>query len=406
MKGSKERSLLAALDVGTSKICCLIAEKREEELTVLGVGLSPARGLRKGVVINIEEAGEGIRQARQEAEAQAYEEIREVITGIAGSHIQSRESPGVIALKEGEVRPEDVERVLEAARAVTLSEDRIILHVLPQEYSVDRQSGILHPVGMSGVRLEARALLVEASASAVQNLLKCVNWAGLEVSAVVLQALASAEAVLTPEEKELGVALIDFGGGTTDIAVFAEGSLRYTASVPVGGDLLTTDLTVGLKAPRAAAERIKETHGVCLPELVENDETLEVPSLGQKPPRRISRRILAEILEPRVQELLEILNTNLEHSGLKGRLSAGVVITGGSALLAGLPEFAEQIFELPVRIGYPVRLSGLGEEVNHPRLSTAVGLLLYADRYLNVSSEKTSSQGLMAKFKKILGLGG
>ncbi|WP_297058947.1 cell division protein FtsA, partial [Thermosulfurimonas sp.] len=302
--------------------------------------------------------------------------------------------------------PEDVERVLEAARAVTLSEDRIILHVLPQEYSVDRQSGILHPVGMSGVRLEARALLVEASASAVQNLLKCANWAGLEVSAVVLQALASAEAVLTPEEKELGVALIDFGGGTTDIAVFAEGSLRYTASVPVGGDLLTTDLTVGLKAPRAAAERIKETYGVCLPELVENDETLEVPSLGQKPPRRISRRILAEILEPRVQELLEILNTNLEHSGLKGRLSAGVVITGGSALLAGLPEFAEQIFELPVRIGYPARLSGLGEEVNHPRLSTAVGLLLYADRYLNVSSEKTSSEGLMAKVKKILGLGG
>jgi len=402
-----ERRLLAALDVGTSKICCVVAEHREEGLSVLGVGMAPAQGLRKGVVINIEEAGRGISQARREAEAQAYEEIRQVVTGIAGSHIESRVSQGVIALKEGEVRPEDVERVLEAARAVTLSRDRVILHVLPQEYSVDHQAGILQPVGMSGVRLEVRALLVEASASAVQNLVKCISQAGLEVSAVVLQALASAEAVLTPEEKELGVALVDFGGGTTDLAVFVEGALRYTASVPVGGDLLTTDITVGLRTPRSAAERLKEEKGVCLPEMVDDDETLEVPSLGQKPPRRMSRKLLAEILEARVVELLEILNTNLEHSGLKKRLSSGVVFTGGSALLSGLPEVAEQIFELPVRVGYPVRLSGLSEEVHHPRLSTAVGLLLYADRYLEQPPEEEPSPGgWLDRFKKILGLGG
>ncbi len=401
-----ERTLLAALDVGTSKICCLIGEKKGEELSVLGVGLAPAQGLRKGVVINIEEAGHGIAQACKEAESQAYEEVRRVVTGIAGSHIESRVSQGVIALKEGEVRAEDVERVLEAARAVSLPQDRVILHVLPQEYSVDHQTGILQPVGMSGVRLETKALLVEASASAVQNLVKCVSQAGLEVVAVVLQALASAEAVLTQEEKELGVALIDFGGGTTDVAVFVEGSLRYTASVPVGGDLLTTDITVGLRTPRAAAEKLKETHGVCLPELVDEDEVLEVPSLGQKPPRKMSKKVLAEILEARVLELLEILNTNLEHSGLKKRLSSGVVITGGSALLQGLPEFAEQIFELPVRIGYPVKLSGLGEEVNHPRLATAVGLLLYAAKYLEISPEESPPESWLDKFKKILGLGG
>lgn len=401
------RSLLAAIDVGTSKICCLIAEKKGEELSALGLGMVSAQGLRKGVVINIEEAARAIAEAKREAEVQAYEDVRQVITGIAGSHIESLTSHGVIALKEGEVKSEDVDRVLEAARAINLSQNRVILHVLPQEFSIDNQSGILQPIGMSGVRLEVKAHLITASASAVQNQVKCLSMAGVEVQAVVLQALASSEAVLSPEEKELGVALIDFGGGTTDVAVFLEGSLRYTASVPVGGDLLTSDLTVGLRTPRSAAEKLKEEYGVCLPELVSQDEILEVPSLGQKPPRKLSRRLLAEILEPRVQELLEIINTNLEVSGLKKRLSSGVVITGGSALLKGLPEFAEQIFDLPVRIGYPVKLSGLSEEVNHPRLSTAVGLLLYAARYLDLAEDKTSSEeGFLEKFKKILGIGG
>ncbi len=402
-----EKQLLAAVDVGTSKICCLIGQKEEAEITALGIGLSPAQGLRKGVVINIEEASRTIAEAFREAEGQAYEEVRQVITGIAGSHIESLISHGVIALKEGEVRPEDVERVLEAARAVTLSQDRVILHVLPQEFSIDNQTGILQPIGMSGVRLEVKAHLITASASAVQNQIKCLSGAGLEVQAVILQALASAEAVLSPEEKELGVALVDFGGGTTDLAVFLEGSLRYTASIPVGGDLLTSDLTVGLRTPRWAAERLKEEHGVCLPELVDPEEVLEVPSLGQKPPRRLSKRLLAEILEPRVQELLEIINTNLEHSGLKKRLSSGVVFTGGSALLRGLPEFAEQIFELPVRIGYPMKLSGLSEEVHHPRISTAVGLLLYAAKYLDFpESPSPKEEGLLDKFKKILRIGG
>ncbi len=399
--------LIAAIDVGTSKICCLVVEKGSEGLRALGLGIVPAQGLRKGVVINIEEAAQSVRKAKLEAEKQAYEEIREVVTGIAGSHVESLTSHGVIALRTGEVQEEDIERVLEAARAVNLSQDRVILHVLPQEFSVDQQTGILQPLGMSGVRLEVKAHLITASASAVQNQLKCLAQAGLEAQAVVLQALASAEAVLTPEEKELGVALIDFGGGTTDLALFLEGSLHYTTSIPVGGDLLTSDLTVGLRTPRVAAETLKQEYGVCLPELVTEDEILEVPSLGQKPPRKLSRRLLAEILEPRVQELLEIINTNLETSGLKARLSSGVVFTGGSALLRGLPEFAEQLFDLPVRIGYPVALSGLSEEVSHPRLATAVGLVLYAHRYLDWGLEEPiKEEGFLKKFKKILGLGG
>ncbi|QJA05754.1 cell division protein FtsA [Thermosulfurimonas marina] len=401
------RRLIGALDVGTSKICFLLGEKKDSTLAALGLGMVPAQGLRKGLIVNIEEAARGIREARREAEAQAYEEVSGVITGVAGSHIESQLSTGVIALKEGEVREEEVERVLEAARAVTLPPDRIILHVLPQEYSVDHQTGILQPLGMTGVRLEVKALLVKASGSAVQNLVKTIETAGLSVFGVVLQVLASAEAVLTEEEKELGVALIDFGGGTTDLAVFLEGSLRYTSSIPVGGDLLTTDLTVGLRTPRREAEILKEKYGVCLPELVSPDEEIEVPSLGDRAPRRLSRRVLAEILEPRVQELLEIINTNLEHSGYKRRLSSGVVFTGGSSLLSGLPELAEQILELPVRVGYPARLSGLSEEVNHPRLATAVGLFLYAARYLDLPPEEPSEEaGLLRRLKKFLGLGG
>jgi len=401
------RRLLAALDVGTSKICFLIGEKREAELAALGLGMVPAQGLRKGLIVNIEEVARGIREARGEAEAQAYEKVSQVITGVAGSHIESQLSTGVIALKEGEVREEEVERVLEAARAVTLPPDRIILHVLPQEYSVDHQSGILQPLGMSGVRLEVKALLVKASAWAVQNLVKTIETAGLSVSGVVLQVLASAEAVLTEEERELGVALIDFGGGTTDVGVFLEGTLRYTSSIPVGGDLLTSDLTVGLRTPRREAEVLKEKYGVCLPELAPPDEEIEVPALGDRAPRRLSRRVLAEILEPRVQELLEIINTNLVHSGYKSRLSSGVVLTGGSSLLTGLPELAEQILELPVRVGYPKKLAALSEEVNHPRLATAVGLFLYAARYLDFPFEEPAEEsGLFQKIKKFLGWGG
>ncbi len=400
-RGDKE--LLVALDVGTTKICCLAAEEGEEGLRVVGMGLVESAGLRRGVVVNIESTVSAIVQAVQQAEEQCGEEIQRVIIGIAGSHIRSQKSHGVIALKHGEVTEEDERRVIEAARAINLPNDRIILHAIPEEYIVDDQRGIEQPVGMSGVRLEARVHIVTAGASAVQNLVKCVERANLEVEAVVLQPLASAEAVLTDEERQLGVALIDFGGGTTDVAIFLEGAMRYTTAVGVGGQILTSDLTVGLRTTMTAAERLKVHYGCCLAPLVPREEYVEVPGLGNRPTRRLSRQVLAEILEPRVEELLEILNTNLERSQLKPRLGSGVVITGGSALLPGLLEMADQIFELPTRIGYPVKLPGLNEESYHPRLATAVGLLLYGARYLYPAKERKARGALGRIFEKIFG---
>ncbi len=400
-----KEKLIAAVDMGTSKVCCIIAEEKDDDLMAIGMGLVPSRGLKKGVVINIEEASKAVREAFEKATSQANASVNEVVTGISGSHIEGLNSHGSVPLREDEVTQEDVDRVLDTAKAIKL-ENKVILHVLPQEFSIDSQTGILQPIGMTGRRLEVKAHIITASSSAVQNHLKCFTGAGLEVHAVILQALASAEAVLSNEEKELGVALVDFGGGTTDIAVFLDGSLRYTTSVPVGGEFLTTDLTMGLRTPKWAAEELKKTHGTCLPELVEEDESIEVPSLGDKPPKKISKRLLAEILEPRVQELLEIINAELEKSGFKKRLSSGVVITGGSALLKGLVEFAEFIFELPVRIGFPKRLSGLSKEVHHPRLSTAVGLVLYAQKYLYPIGGISKERKLLSKIKKLIGIGG
>jgi len=400
-RGDKE--LFVALDVGTTKICCLAAEEGEEGLRVVGMGLVESAGLRRGVVVNIESTVSAIVQAVQQAEEQCGEEIQRVIIGIAGSHIRSQKSHGVIALKHGEVTEEDERRVIRAARAINLPNDRIILHAIPEEYIVDDQRGIEQPVGMSGVRLEARVHIVTAGASAVQNLVKCVERANLEVEAVVLQPLASAEAVLTDEERQLGVALIDFGGGTTDVAIFLEGAMRYTTAVGVGGQILTSDLTVGLRTTMSAAERLKVHYGCCLAPLVSREEYVEVPGLGNRPTRRLSRQVLAEILEPRVEELLEILNTNLERSQLKPRLGSGVVITGGSALLPGLLEMADQIFELPTRIGYPVKLPGLNEESYHPRLAMAVGLLLYGARYLYPAKERKARGAFGRIFEKIFG---
>ncbi len=394
---------IVALDIGTTKICCLVAVEKESGLQVLGMGMVGSAGLRRGVVVNIESTVSAIVQAVQQAEEQCGEEIQNVIIGIAGTHIRSQKSNGVIPLKYGEVTEEDEQRVIEAARAINLPNDRIILHAIPEEYIVDDQRGIEQPVGMSGVRLEAKVHIVTAGSSAVQNLIKCVEMAHLEPEAVVLQPLASAEAVLTEEEKQLGVALIDFGGGTTDIAIFLEGAMRYTTAVGVGGQILTSDLTVGLRTTMSAAERLKLQYGCCLAPLVPREEYIEVPSLGNRPARKLSRQILAEILEPRVEELLEILNTELERSGLKPRLGSGVVITGGSALLPGLLEMADQIFELPTRIGYPVKLPGLTEEIYHPRLSTAVGLLLYGTRYLYPAKEHKARGPLGRIFEKIFG---
>ncbi len=396
--------MIVGLDVGTTKVCCLVAEEVEGELRALALGMVPSTGLRRGVVVNIESTVNSILEAVRQAEEACGEEITNVVVGIAGTHIKSQQSHGVIALKGGEVTPEDVERVIEAARAINLPNDRLILHAIPQEYIVDEQGGIEQPVGMSGVRLEAKVHIITAAASAVHNLVKCVEKAGLEVDAVVLQPLASAEAVLTEEEKQLGVALIDFGGGTTDVAAFLEGTLRHTGAVGVGGQILTSDLTVGLRTTMSAAEKLKIHYGCCLAPMVPREEYIEVPGLGNRPARKLSRQVLAEILEPRVEELLEIINTELERSGLKPRLGSGAVITGGSALLPGLLEMADQIFELPTRIGFPQKLPGLPEEVYHPRLSTVIGLVLFG-RNLGMERPKGIPKNPLKKILELFGRG-
>ncbi|MBA2849439.1 cell division protein FtsA [Thermosulfuriphilus ammonigenes] len=372
-----EKDIIVGLDVGTTKICCVVAEVDDQEVHIIGLGTHPSVGLRKGVVVNIESTVNSIRRAVEEAELMAGCEITQVYVGIAGSHVKGFNSDGVIAVKGGEVTEEDVNRVIDAARAVAIPLDREVIHILPQEYIVDDQPGILDPVGMSGVRLEAKVHIVTAAVTAAQNLIKCANRAGLDVVDIVLQPLASAEAVLTDEEKDLGVALIDFGGGTTDLAIFSGGTIKHTAVLGIGGHNVTNDIAVGLRCPMSEAEKIKIRHGHCLAALVSPEEVIEVPSVGDRRPRKLSRQILAEIIEPRVEELLTLMDAELVKSSLKPLISSGVVITGGSALIPGLPEMADQIFELPTRIGYPKGYKGLADVVENPKFATAVGLVLY-----------------------------
>ncbi len=372
-----EKDIIVGLDVGATKICCGVAEVDDQEVHIIGLGTHPSVGLRKGVVVNIESTVNSIRRAVEEAELMAGCEITQVYVGIAGSHVKGFNSDGVIAVKGGEVTEEDVNRVIDAARAVAIPLDREVIHILPQEYIVDDQPGILDPVGMSGVRLEAKVHIVTAAVTAAQNLIKCANRAGLDVVDIVLQPLASAEAVLTDEEKDLGVALIDFGGGTTDLAIFSGGTIKHTAVLGIGGHNVTNDIAVGLRCPMSEAEKIKIRHGHCLAALVSPEEVIEVPSVGDRRPRKLSRQILAEIIEPRVEELLTLMDAELVKSGLKPLISSGVVITGGSALIPGLPEMADQIFELPTRIGYPKGYKGLADVVENPKFATAVGLVLY-----------------------------
>jgi len=369
--------IVVGLDIGTTKICAVVGEMQDDGVEVVGVGSNPSVGLRKGVVVNIESTVNSIRRAVEEAELMAGCEIGQVFVGIAGSHIKGFNSHGVIAVKGQEVSQEDVDRVIDAARAVAIPLDREVIHILPQEYMVDDQGGILDPVGMTGVRLEAKVHIVTGAVTAAQNLIKCANRAGLDVVDIVLQPLASAEAVLTPEEKDLGAALIDFGGGTTDLALFAEGTIKHTSVLGLGGNNLTNDIAVGLRTPMNEAEKIKVRHGNCLSSLVGRDETIEVPSVGGRKPRLLSRHILAEILEPRVEEIFNLIDQELQRSELKDVLASGVVITGGSALLPGITEIADQVFQLPTRIGYPRKISGLVDVVNGPMFATAVGLVLY-----------------------------
>ncbi len=377
---SKRENLIVGLDIGTTKICAIVGAMTDEGLDVVGIGTSPSRGLRKGVVINIESTVNAIRKAIQEAELMAGCEIKSVFAGIAGGHIKGINSQGVIAIKNREVTTEDVRRVIDAAKALAIPMDREVIHILPQEFIIDDQDGIKEPLGMSGVRLEARVHIVTGAVASAQNIIKSCNKAGVDVGDIVLEQLASSEAVLTPDEKDLGVALVDVGGGTTDIAIFVDGAIKHTSVLSLGGNHLTNDIAVGLRTPTAEAEKIKQVSGCCLASMVGKDETIEVPSVGGREPRILSRQLLAEILEPRVEEIFTLVNREIVKSGFEDLIASGVVLTGGSAILPGMPELAEQIFDLPVRRGKPTDIGGLTDVVNSPIYATGVGLVKYGSR--------------------------
>ncbi len=374
-----DKSIIVGLDIGTSKVVAIVGQvKNEDEIEIIGLGTHPSRGLKKGVVVNIESTVQSIQRAIEEAELMADVQIESVHAGIAGSHIRGLNSHGIVAIKDREVTANDVDRVIDAARAVAIPADQKILHILPQEFIIDDQDGIKEPVGMSGVRLEAH--MVTGAVSAAQNIVKCVRRCGLEVEDLVLEQLASSYSVLGEDEKDLGVCLVDMGGGTTDIAVFTEGSIRHTAVIPIAGDQVTNDIAVALRTPTQYAEDIKLRYACALTQLASPDETIEVPSIGDRPARRLSRQTLAEVVEPRYEELLSLVQLELRRSGFEDLVAGGVVLTGGSAKMEGLIELAEEIFHMPVRLGMPQYVSGLVDVVRNPIHSTGVGLLLFGHR--------------------------
>lgn len=374
----KEHNVIVALDLGTSKVVALVGEVNDAgRLEIIGLGSYPSRGMKKGVVVNIESTIQSIQRAVEEAELMAGIQIRSVYVGIAGSHVRSLNSHGIVAIKDKEVTLNDVDRVMDAARAVAVPADQRILHVLPQEYIIDQQEGIREPIGMSGVRLEARVHLVTAAHSAAQNLVKCVERCGLHVEDIILEQVASSYAVLEEDEKELGVCLVDIGGGTSDIAVFMNGSIHHTAVIPIAGDQVTNDIAVAVRTPTQHAEEIKIKHGRALRQLVDEDELIEVPGVGEREPRSLSVQTLASVIEPRYEELFSLVLQELRRSGYEERIGAGIVLTGGSSKMRGVRELAEEVFHMPVRIGMPRNMGGLRGEVENPIHSTGVGLLLY-----------------------------
>ncbi len=377
---AKDSSLVVGLDIGTTKVCAIVAEiGTEGAVDIVGIGNSPSRGLRKGVVVDIDATVDSVRRAVEDAELMAGVEIRQAFVGIAGGHIKGINSRGVIAVtgKNREVTRQDVERVIDAAKAVALPVDREVIHILPQEFIIDDQGGIKEPVGMCGTRLEAEVHIVTGAVASAQNIIKCVNKAGLEVQDIVLQQLASSEACLTPEEKELGCVLIDIGGGTTDIAVFVDGSIYHTAVLAVGGDMLTNDIAIGLRTPRHEAESIKRKYGCAMPAMVKPEEKVEVPSVGGRRPRTLTRQTLCEIVQPRLEELLSLVDREVRRAGYHGRVNGGVVVTGGSSIMEGVPELAEQVFDMPVRRGVPRGVGGLTDVISNPMFATGVGLGIY-----------------------------
>lgn len=378
MSKKMEKNLIVGLDIGTSKVVAIVGEiTPDNEVEIIGLGTHPSRGLKKGVVVNIESTVQSIQRAIEEAELMSGCQIHSVYAGIAGSHVRSLNSHGIVAIRDKEVTQTDVERVIDAARAVAIPADQKILHILPQEFIIDQQESIREPVGMSGVRLEAKVHMVTGAVSAAQNIIKCVRRCGLEVDDIILEQLASSHSVLTDDEKELGVCLVDIGGGTTDIAVFTEGAIRHTAVIPIAGDQVTNDIAVALRTPTQYAEEIKIKYACALTQLASADETIEVPSVGERPDRRLARQTLAEVVEPRYEELFTLIQAELRRSGFEDLCAAGIVLTGGSSKMEGAVELAEEIFHMPVRLGVPQYVTGLVDVVRNPIHSTGVGLLLF-----------------------------
>ncbi len=371
-------NLIVGLDIGTSKVVAIVAEINDEnEIEIIGLGSCRSRGLKKGVVVNIESTVQTIRSAIQEAELMAGCNIHAVFTGIAGNHIRSLNSHGIVAIRDNEVTAGDIERVIDAAKAVAIPADQKILHIIPRDFIIDGQEGIKEPIGMSGVRLEAKVHIVTGAVSAAQNIIKCVRRCGLEADDIVLEQLASSYSVLTEDEKDLGVCLVDIGGGTTDLAVFTNGAISHTSVIPIAGDHVTNDIAVALRTPTQNAEEIKVQHACALAQLANSDETVEVPSVGNRPLRRMSRQTLAEVVEPRYVELFSLVQAELRRSGYEQQIVAGIVLTGGSSNMQGVVELAEEVFHMPVRVGTPQYVSGLVELVRNPIYATGVGLLLY-----------------------------
>lgn len=400
-----DKDLIVGLDIGTSKVATIVAEAHPEgEVEVIGIGSHPSRGLKKGVVVNIDSTVQSIQRAVEEAELMAGCQIHSVFTGIAGSHIRSLNSNGIVAIRDKEVTQEDVDRVIDAAKAVAIPADQKILHVLPQEFIIDSQEGIRDPVGMSGVRLEAKVHLVSGAVSAAQNIIKCIRRCSLEADDIILQQLASSYSVLTNDEKELGVCLVDIGGGTTDIAAFVGGAIHHTAVIPIAGDQITNDIAVALRTPTQYADDIKLRYACALTQLTSSDENIEVPSVGDRPPRRLSRQALAGVVEPRYRELLELVLQELQRSGYEELLGAGVVLTGGSAKMEGVADLAEEVFHTPVRLGIPQHVTGLVDVVKNPIHATGVGLLLFGQYHRHAPGlELRSLQSVRGVWERMRG---
>ena len=391
MGSVQDKKLIVGLDIGTSKVVAIVGEiSLDGDLEIVGIGSSPSKGMKKGVVVNIESTVQSIQRAVEEAELMAGCQIHSVYVGIAGSHIRSLNSHGIVAIKDKEVYRADLERVIDAAQAVAIPADQKILHILPQEYVIDDQGGIKEPLGMSGVRLEAKVHLVTCAVNAAQNIEKCIRRCGLEVEEIILEQLASSYSVLTDDERELGVCMVDIGGGTTDIAIFTEGSIRHTGVIPIAGDQVTNDIAMALRTPTQHAEEIKIKYACALTQLAGPDETIKVPSVGDRPPRDLSRQSLAEVVEPRYDELFTLVQAELRRSGYEDMVPAGVVLTGGTSKMEGVVELAEEIFHMPVRVGYPQTVRGLNDIVRNPIYATSVGLLQYGMEHRN-DGEKTSS---------------